>query len=235
MAESAMAASALAEPAVPAPVTPVHGNYAVADQIAPAAEPAPPVEAEAEPEVFSWSAPASAATPPASPVLAPPPAAPVRPAPLSSSPLPRQTAPPTTPIPVFTPTTWTAAVSTDREYYDLMQRKRVPFGSAIEFPVYAIERRFPMSGSQMRIGRRSAARGLEPEIDLADPPADPGVSRLHAILIAAANGTWAVLDPGSANGTMLNGRELAVGEMVTLHDGDRINLGAWTAITVHRG
>jgi pSer/pThr/pTyr-binding forkhead associated (FHA) protein len=235
VAESAMAESALAEPAVPAAVTPVHGHHAVADQIAPAAEPAPPAEAEAEPDVFSWSAPAFSATPTASPVLPPPPAAPVRPAPSSSSPLPRQTAPPTTPIPVFTPTTWIAAVSTDREYYDLMQRKRVPFGSEIEFPVYVIERRFPMSGSQMRIGRRSAARGLEPEIDLADPPADPGVSRLHAILIAAPNGTWAVLDPGSANGTMLNGRELAVGEMVTLRDGDRINLGAWTAIIVHRG
>ena len=136
------------------------------------------------------------------------------------------------PIPVFTPTTWTAVISTDRDYYDLMQQKRVAFGSPIAFPVYTIERRFPLSGSQMRIGRRSAARGLEPEIDLADPPADPGVSRLHAILIAAPNGTWAVLDPGSANGTMLNGRELAVGEMVTLHEGDRINLGAWTAITI---
>ncbi len=128
-----------------------------------------------------------------------------------------------------------AVVGVDRDYYDLMQQKRVPFGSPIAFPAYTIERRFALTGSQMRIGRRSAARGLEPEIDLADPPADPGVSRLHAILVAAPNGTWAVLDPGSANGTMLNGRELAVGEMATLHDGDRINLGAWTAITVQRG
>jgi pSer/pThr/pTyr-binding forkhead associated (FHA) protein len=87
----------------------------------------------------------------------------------------------------------------------------------------------------MRIGRRSATRDLEPEIDLAGPPADPGISRLHAVLIAAPDGTWAVLDPGSANGTLLNGREIAIGDLITLHDGDRINLGAWTVITVNRG
>jgi pSer/pThr/pTyr-binding forkhead associated (FHA) protein len=86
----------------------------------------------------------------------------------------------------------------------------------------------------MRIGRRSAARDLEPEIDLAGPPPDPGTSRLHALLIAAADGTWAVLDPGSANGTLLNGREIVVGELVPLREGDRINLGAWTVITVRR-
>jgi pSer/pThr/pTyr-binding forkhead associated (FHA) protein len=44
-----------------------------------------------------------------------------------------------------------------------------------------------------------------------------------------------VLDPGSANGTLVNGSEIGVGDQVALHDGDRINLGAWTAITVHRG
>jgi len=86
----------------------------------------------------------------------------------------------------------------------------------------------------VRIGRRSATRELEPEIDLAGPSADPGISRLHAVLIAASDGTWALLDPGSANGTLLNGREIATGDLITLHDGDRINLGAWTAITVHR-
>ncbi len=85
----------------------------------------------------------------------------------------------------------------------------------------------------MRIGRRSAARGLEPEIDLADPPADPGISRLHAVLIQDRDGSWSVLDPGSANGTLLNGREIAVGELIPLHDGDRINLGVWTVIRVH--
>ena len=70
---------------------------------------------------------------------------------------------------------------------------------------------------------------------MAVPPADPGISRLHAVLIPGPNGSWSLLDPGSANGTLLNGREVAVGELVPLHDGDRINLGVWTVITVHHG
>ena len=49
------------------------------------------------------------------------------------------------------------------------------------------------------------------------------------------DGGWAVLDPGSANGTIVNGAEIPTGVQVPLNDGDRINLGGWTAITVHRG
>ena len=116
-----------------------------------------------------------------------------------------------------------------------MRGVRGPSGSDVSFPAHASERRIPLVGKQMRIGRRSAARELEPEIDLAEPPVDPGVSRLHAMLIAAPDGTWSVLDPGSANGTLLNGRTIVTGDLVTLHEGDRINLGAWTVITVHRG
>jgi pSer/pThr/pTyr-binding forkhead associated (FHA) protein len=97
-----------------------------------------------------------------------------------------------------------------------------------------VERRIPLVGSRLRIGRRSATRDLDPEIDLAGPPADPGISRLHALLIAAPDGTWGVLDPGSANGTLVNDRKVAIGDLVTLRDGDRINLGAWTVITVRR-
>lgn len=100
------------------------------------------------------------------------------------------------------------------------------------FPAVHTERRFPLSGRQMRIGRRSPARGLDPEIDLSGSPVDPGVSRLHALLLPAPDGSWAVLDSGSANGTLLNGREIAPGDLISLRDGDRINLGAWTAITV---
>ena len=39
----------------------------------------------------------------------------------------------------------------------------------------------------------------------------------------------------SANGTLVNGAEVPTGVQVPLRDGDRINLGAWTAIAVHRG
>ena len=131
--------------------------------------------------------------------------------------------------------TWTAVVGADRAYYEQVQAVTGPEGSAVTFPSYYAERRFQLVGNQMRIGRRSVSRGLAPEIDLTGPPADPGISRLHAVLIATPDGGWAVLDPGSANGTLVNGSEIGVGDQVPLHDGDRINLGAWTTITVHRG
>jgi pSer/pThr/pTyr-binding forkhead associated (FHA) protein len=136
---------------------------------------------------------------------------------------------------MFTPHTWTIVIGSDRAYYDRMQFTRSLYGPAVAFPAQSSERRLPLVGKQMRIGRRSAARSLKPEIDLAEPPTDPGVSRLHAVLIATADGTWAVLDPGSANGTLLNGREIPIGDLVPLREGDRINLGAWTAIVVQRG
>ena len=151
-----------------------------------------------------------------------PPAAPAPPQPsMSSFPYPQAT--------------WTAVVGADRAYYERVQAVTGPEGSAVTFPSYYAERRFQLVGNQMRIGRRSVSRGLAPEIDLTGPPADPGISRLHAVLMATPDGNWAVLDPGSANGTLVNGSEIVVGDQIPLNDGDRINLGAWTTITVHRG
>jgi len=137
--------------------------------------------------------------------------------------------------PKYAPAVWTAVVSSDRDFYESVRAASGPDGAALPFPAYCAERRFRLTGNQMRIGRRSLSRGLEPEIDLTGPPVDPGISRLHAVLIAAPDGSWAVLDPGSANGTLVNGSEIPTGVQVPLHDGDRINLGAWTAITVHCG
>src|ERR1039457_5433832 len=162
--------------------------------------------------------PASPDVPPDPPAPSAPQAAP--PGPSSSFPYPQ--------------TTWTAVVGADRDYYEQVQAVSGPEGAAVAFPSYCAERRFALLGNQMRIGRRSVSRGLAPEIDLTGPPSDPGISRLHAVLVAASDGSWAVLDPGSANGTLVNGTEIPVGNQVALHDGDRINLGAWTTITVHR-
>ena len=127
---------------------------------------------------------------------------------------------------------WTAVVTADRVYYDSVIAEGGPDAASIEFPGYCPERRFRLAGREMRIGRRSVSRGLEPEIDLTGPPADPGVSHLHAVLIAEPDGTWAVLDPGSANGTIVNTGEIVTGVRVPLHDGDRICVGAWTVLTV---
>jgi hypothetical protein len=127
---------------------------------------------------------------------------------------------------------WTAVVTADRAYYDRVIAEGGPDAATIEFPGYCPERRFRLSGQEMRIGRRSVSRGLEPEIDLTGPPTDPGVSHLHAVLMAEPDGGWAVLDPGSANGTFVNDGEIAAGVRVPLHDGDRVCVGAWTVLTI---
>jgi hypothetical protein len=130
---------------------------------------------------------------------------------------------------------WTAVVGADRAYYDAVQEAGGPDAAGIAFPAYVPQRRFRLAGTEVRIGRHSASSGIDPEIDLSVPPADPGVSRLHAVLLKAPDGTWSVVDPGSANGTAVNGSEIPQGQAVPLHDGDQIHLGAWTAISVVRG
>lgn len=127
---------------------------------------------------------------------------------------------------------WSAVVTADRDYFDSVIAAGGPDAASIEFPSYCPERRFTLAGKEVRIGRRSASRGLEPEIDLTGPPTDPGVSHLHAVLIAQPDGTWSVLDPGSSNGTQVNGTDVVSGVPVPLHAGDRVSVGAWTVLTI---
>src|ERR1700730_17689427 len=87
---------------------------------------------------------------------------------------------------------WTVRVAADRAYYNKMKAVRGRHGLSIAFPAQLPERRFPLTGNQMRIGRRSTIRDLEPDIDLAGPPADRGISRLHAVLTAGPDGGWTV-------------------------------------------
>ena len=145
--------------------------------------------------------------------------------------LPR-TAPMTSPDGV---STWTAVVNADRAYYDSVRPVNEKDTASISFPVSIPERRFPLSGTQVRIGRRSVSRGIEPEIDLTGPPSDPGVSRLHAVLRAEPDASWSVTDLDSPNGIQVNGKDVPPNEAVRLRDGDRIHLGAWTVITITRG
>ena len=208
-------------PDEPTVVVPFESVFTPAPKkLSPAAHPEP-----------SYPAPEPAAAPPPPRSRPEPPTGPL----VRVEPAPAPSAPPTTPIPSLSRVTWTVLVASDRVYYNRMKASGAVFGSAVEFPAHTSERRIRLVGKEMRIGRRSAARDLVPEIDLADKPVDPGVSRLHAVLASASDGTWFISDPGSANGTFVNNRELDVGERVTLHEGDRINLGAWTVITVHRG
>ncbi len=129
---------------------------------------------------------------------------------------------------------WAAVVTADRAYYDSVQTASGPDAAGIEFPAYVPQRRFRLAGPEVRIGRHSTSSGIEPEIDLSVPPADPGVSRLHAVLLLGPDGTWSLVDPGSANGTVVNGSEIPPGRPVPLRDGDRIHLGAWTELRLVR-
>ncbi|MFU8850193.1 FHA domain-containing protein [Micromonospora sp. SL1-18] len=130
---------------------------------------------------------------------------------------------------------WTVAVHPDSAYFEVVRAMGGEDAGAMAFPQFAPERQFVLTGQQMVIGRRSRSRGINPDIDLAGPPEDPGVSHLHALLVAQQDG-WAVVDLESANGTYLNdpsSNPIDPNVPVPLKDGDTIYLGAWTALTIH--
>jgi serine/threonine-protein kinase len=145
-------------------------------------------------------------------------------------------APAPQPAPVPQPVgPWTAVVTADRAYYDSVAAVNDQDSASISFPGDLPERRIPLTGDEVRIGRRSVSRGIEPEIDLIGPPRDPGVSRLHAKLVPVPDGSWTVVDLGTENGITVNGKDVPSGDSVPLRPGDRIHLGAWTKITITRG
>jgi serine/threonine protein kinase len=133
--------------------------------------------------------------------------------------------------------TWMAVASADRAYYDSVWAADIPAEEIVSFPEGSPERRFPLTGTEILIGRRSTTRGIYPDIDLTAPPGGPptdaGVSREHAKLVATPDG-WSIIDLGTENGTLVNGLDITVGRPVALRDGDRINLGMWTVITITR-
>jgi hypothetical protein len=133
-------------------------------------------------------------------------------------------------------TTWTATVTADRTYFDAVMAAEGPDAGGITFPPYCPDRHFPLAGKEISIGRQSRSRGILPDIDLLGPPEDPGVSHLHALLIAQADGTWSIVDLDSANGTQVNEEKnpLRPNMPRPLADGDRVYIGAWTRITVRR-
>ena len=128
--------------------------------------------------------------------------------------------------------TWTAVITASRAHYDDVMATAEPEARNIPFPAEFAERTVQLTGSQVRIGRRSINKEVTPEIDLTGPPADPGVSRLHAILLAQPDGSWAVVDPGSENGTTVNDADIGFGRQTALRGGDSIRLGVWTEITI---
>lgn len=125
-------------------------------------------------------------------------------------------------------TAWEAVVSADRALFD-----RHTMGT-IAFPGTAASRVIALDRPEFQIGRRSATSDIRPDIDLAEAPEDPAVSHSHASLVRQDDGSYAVIDLSSTNGTTINDQAepIAANTSVPLADGDRILLGAFTAITV---
>jgi hypothetical protein len=125
-----------------------------------------------------------------------------------------------------TTTRWVATIAADRAHFEATAPDGLAFPSRAPATV-------TLEGDVL-IGRRSDSQGIQPDIDLSGPLDDPGVSRRHATLTRAGDGSYQVTDLDSTNGTALNdgAHRLAPDEPVALADGDRILLGAWTAITL---
>lgn len=126
---------------------------------------------------------------------------------------------------------WEAVVTADRAQYERLAV------SGIAFPADYAERTFALADGENRIGRsRGGPDEPTPEIDLAAEPADPGVSRMHAMLERRGDGAIVLRDLGSTNGTMVNDDPLPIAPdtSVSLADGDRVHVGAWTTITVRK-
>ncbi|MFJ8334755.1 FHA domain-containing protein [Streptomyces sp. NPDC094437] len=135
------------------------------------------------------------------------------------------------------PATWTATIGPDREYFMAMMQRSGPEATGLNLPAYSPEQQRTLTGNQVTIGRRRHSTGDTPDIDLAVPPEDPGVSHQHAVLVQQPDGNWAVVDQNSTNGTTVNGGEEPIQPFlpIPLQDGDRVHVGAWTTITIRRG
>ncbi|MFF0746995.1 FHA domain-containing protein [Streptomyces sp. NPDC004111] len=131
---------------------------------------------------------------------------------------------------------WSATVGPDRDYFMAMMQRSGPEAGGLNLPAYSPEQQLQLTGNQITIGRRRHSTGESPDVDLAVPPEDPGVSHQHAVLVQQPDGTWAVVDQNSTNGTTINGGEDPIQPYVPvpLQDGDRVHVGAWTTITIHR-
>ena len=132
--------------------------------------------------------------------------------------------------PVWEEQHWQVLVRPDRLHFDRVEAE------GVDFPDEVQTRRFDLIGDLVRIGRRSQSKGTTPEIDLSGSMEDVGVSHRHAVLMRQPDGSWAMADQGSTNGTFLNDEEdpLPANRRVPLKDGDRIHVGAWTSMTVER-
>ena len=90
----------------------------------------------------------------------------------------------------------------------------------------SVDRVFPLDLDENLVGRRSASKGIYPEIVLNDP----GVSHRHLMFIKQPDNSFTVLELGSSNGTELNGATLEPGVNNAVKAGDELTIGIWTKL-----
>ncbi|MHB2018179.1 MAG: FHA domain-containing protein, partial [Candidatus Xenobia bacterium] len=96
-------------------------------------------------------------------------------------------------------------------------------------PTDRTTRQFILDRDRLLIGRGSSS--VHPDVVIQE---DTGISRGHAELIRDRDGTYAIRDLDSANGTLVNGKPLQGAELVTLKPGDEIVIGFWHTITIQQ-
>ena len=123
------------------------------------------------------------------------------------------------------PTGWTVVIDADRSFFDA----NAMVAGGLSFPESQPTREVQLRGEEVVLGRGKGPRGRVADIDLSE---DPAVSRRHAILRRQPDGTWTLIDEGSANGTWVNDATspVAPGAQVHLGDGDWVRLGAFSML-----
>jgi hypothetical protein len=116
----------------------------------------------------------------------------------------------------------------DRTHWERMSTDGQP-----PFPTEGITLTFALTGDEALLGRVHDGTTSDVTMALTGAAADPGVSH-HQCKFSRDGGDWTVADAGSANGTWINDAAdpLPAGVVHTLAAGDRILIGAWTALTV---
>ncbi len=95
-------------------------------------------------------------------------------------------------------------------------------------PVGQPDRIFHLDLEENTLGRQFDGRGIHPEIVVNDP----GISRRHVKFLRQADGSFAVLELGSANGSTFNDKELEAGILTPVSPGDELIVGMWTRVKI---
>ena len=73
-----------------------------------------------------------------------------------------------------------------------------------------------------KVTRIDPVTGIRPDVDLTNLDGPRSVSRRHAKIVRLEGEFQVVEEIGTMNGTFVNGKRIATGSPMTLHDGDRL-------------